>query len=350
MATYDVIVIGAGPAGSSAALVLENNGLEVLLLDREVFPRAKPCAGVLSPKIRSLVDIPESVIERPLEGYRVFAPSGKIAESRFPEPGAIVRREKFDDFLVKRLKKPPVQALVTEVVDAGGHLEVKGGDWTQEAEFVIGADGPNSVVKKFCGAADKSIAVAAQYELKLPSNEVNERVGNWFEVYYVLEHGYGWISPMRDGLKVGVGILKQHLQKGIMEVLDDFTRLPAVKAKVLGAIIEKQEGHPIPMSGPLGTLTGNRAVLAGDAGGFVYPGTGEGVYYAVKTGIIAGDVISRFLGGKESRSLDDVYNEELKKAGMLALREVDFVERNLSSSEKAEKYVQKLRFLQDRYS
>jgi len=55
MAKYDVIVVGAGPAGSSAALVLENNGLEVFLLDREEFPRAKPCAGVLSPKIRSLV-------------------------------------------------------------------------------------------------------------------------------------------------------------------------------------------------------------------------------------------------------------------------------------------------------
>ena len=346
MSTHNVIIIGAGPAGSSAAKILEDNGHEVLLLDREEFPRNKPCAGVLSPKIFSLVDeIPESVIERPLDGYRVFAPSGKVAESLFPEPGAIVRRDRFDDHLVGKLDKGPAQALVTGIVDKGSHLEVKGGDWSLEAEYVIGADGANSIVKKHCGAADKSVAVAAQYELKLPANEVQERVGNWFEVYYVLEYGYGWISPMKDGLKVGVGILKDHLKGSIMDTLDAFTKMPIVREKVIGALIEGQEGHPIPMSGPLDRLSGNRALLVGDAGGFVYPGTGEGVYYAIKTGRIAAEVISRVLAGEDS-DLDTIYTEELEKAGMLALRDVNFVEKNLSGLDNAEKYVKRLRFLE----
>ena len=124
--------------------------------------------------------------------------------------------------------------------------------------------------------------------------------------------------------------------------------MPPVREKVVGALIEGQEGHQIHMSGPLDRLTGNRALLAGDAGGFVYPGTGEGVYYAVKTGRIAGEVISRALDG--SLDLDSIYTEELEKAGMLALREVNFVEKNLSSSENAERYVKRLRFLESRGS
>ena len=78
---YDIAIIGAGPAGAMAARKLEELGIDHVLLDRAEFPRNKPCAGVLSPKIHSLIDIPDEVIERKLEGYRVFGPPDAVVES-----------------------------------------------------------------------------------------------------------------------------------------------------------------------------------------------------------------------------------------------------------------------------
>ena len=97
---YDMVVVGAGPAGTSAALTLEKHGYNILLVDKDAFPRNKVCAGVLPPRIFSELEIPEDVIERPLVGYRIFSPAGQTVESAFPKAGVIVRRERFDYFLV----------------------------------------------------------------------------------------------------------------------------------------------------------------------------------------------------------------------------------------------------------
>ena len=78
MEHHEIIVIGAGPAGASAAKVLQELGRDFLLLDRFPFPRNKPCAGVLPPKVKTILDMPDAVIERPLLGYRIHPPSGNV--------------------------------------------------------------------------------------------------------------------------------------------------------------------------------------------------------------------------------------------------------------------------------
>lgn len=324
--------------------MLDDCGLSYVLVDRAEFPRNKPCAGVLSPKIRSLIDIPPDIIERPLVGYRVFSPAGRIVESSFPENGFIVQRSDFDAFLVSLLAKSPLRQNVSQIIDKGEFLEIRNEDWSCEARYVIGADGANSVVRRYCGIPSKQVATAAQCVIRLPAHEIEERVGNWFEVYYTLNHGYGWISPMKDFLRIGVGIVSQHLTENIRDVLEKFMASSPVRGKWENGEIVDREAALIPMSGPLDRLTRPRILLCGDAGGFVYPGTGEGIFYAVKTGRIAARLIDRLHreGNYEADLLDKFYSDELEKNGLFSLRDVDFTEKNLSTTENAERYVRRL--------
>ncbi len=101
------------------------------------------------------------------------------------------------------------------------------------------------------------------------------------------------------------------------------------------------------MRGPINKLAADRTVLVGDAGGFVFPGTGEGVFYAIKSGRIAAEVIGKALEVQkfDLEFLGKSYAEKLEKNGLMSLREVDFVEKVLSSPEKADKYVRRLKRL-----
>jgi flavin-dependent dehydrogenase len=175
---YDIAIVGAGPAGSQAAFILENTGYEFLVLDKEKFPRPKPCAGILPPRIFSELSIPEEIIERPLDGYRVHSPSGLIVESEFPKPGAIVRRDKFDDLLVKRLKRKPELTHVVGFEIKEHCVELKGRDTSIEAKIVIGSDGANSIfldhMKKNVPIDRRShdFALGVQYEVSLPEETI----------------------------------------------------------------------------------------------------------------------------------------------------------------------------------
>jgi geranylgeranyl reductase family protein len=347
MEKYEVVIIGAGPAGASAAKILEEKGHKYLIVDKEVFPRNKPCAGVLSPKIDTVLKIPKELHERPLEGYRIFSPSNTMVESIFPQQGSIVERNVFDAFLIKLLRNQPDHITVKSMSDKGNCVEIISDDWRCETSCVIGADGVNSVVKNYYNIPSKSIAKSAQYVVALPKEAIDNRVGNWFEVYYTLQYGYGWISPMKDCLKIGVGIVSDYIKGSIWQILDKFMTHTTVNEKVKDGKIIRKEAHIIPMSGPLDRLTGNRGILAGDAGGFVYPGTGEGIYYAIKTGRIAAQVIDHAISKQKFNEnfLEKTYLHELEKNGLLGLRDVDFVERYLTNTANAEKYVKRLKYM-----
>ncbi|UCF07533.1 MAG: geranylgeranyl reductase family protein [Thermoplasmata archaeon] len=350
---YDVAIIGAGPAGSSAAYTLEQWGYSILLTDKEIFPRKKACAGVLPPRIFSELDIPEDVIEMPLKGYRIFSPQGEMVESVFPKPGAIVRRENFDLFLVNRLKKKPRQMRITECVPGNDSVKIIGEGFAAKAKIVIGTDGVNSRVKKTCLAKGSGMneegdtALGVQYEISLPEGEINRQFGGWFEVHYTLPYGYFWISPLKSAVKVGCGATSLEFKRDSRAILDDFLEHERVRERLANGHMEHFESHLIPMKGPLDILTSGRVILAGDAGGFVFPGTGEGVFYAVKSGRIAGEVAARALeeGVFDAGFLGHMYSKQLDKSGLGSLRDVDFVERVLSSPERAHRYVMRLKAL-----
>lgn len=350
---YDVAIVGAGPAGASAAFNLEKSGYNIVLIDKEKFPRSKPCAGVLPPRIFSEISVPDDIVERLLEGYRIFSPKGVMVESQFPKPGVIVRREKFDNFMIKRLNRKPSVLRVLNCESKNDFVQVEGDDGSYKARIVVGADGVNSYLRKYISKSGQNtdfindMAIAVQYEISLPNKKIDERIGNWFEVYYTLSYGYGWISPQKDAVKVGVGGVSDEFKKNAKNILEGFLENYEIKKKVGDGKIEKTEVHRIPMSGPAPTLTNERIILCGDAGGFVFPGTGEGIYYAIKSGRIAAEVINSAFN-KESmdfQSLKEPYQKKLKENGLLYLRDVNFIENVLSSTDKAEKYVMRLKKL-----
>jgi geranylgeranyl reductase family protein len=351
---YDVAIVGAGPAGSSAAYSLENAGYNIILIDKEEFPRPKPCAGVLPPRIFSELEVPKEIVERPLDGYRIFSPSGLNMESSFSNPGIIVRREKFDDFLVKRFNSNLERLRISSYEVKKDFIKVGGEEGSYKSKIVIAADGANSIFRKIAlkdsGMNQSDFAMAMQYEISLSHENIAERIGNWFEVFYSLSYGYGWISPLKDAVKVGVGGISDEFKKNTKKILDDFLENDEIKKKIEGGKIIKTEGHRIPMKGPYLTLTADRLLFCGDAGGFVFPGTGEGIYYAIKSGRVAAEaIINVFENQKfDSKFLQTKYTEKLEKNGLTSLRDVDFVERVLSSSEKAEKYVSRLKKLKER--
>ncbi len=336
---HEVCVLGAGPAGASAAAELERLGIEYVLIDKAKFPRSKPCGGVLPFRVVEELRLPESVVERPLIGYRIFSPSLEVVESRFPTKGAVVRRSAFDVFLLSSLEQEPLHAKVTSVRERGDCVELSAGGERIKARYLIAADGANSVARRCLGIAYEKLALACQYVVALPEAAIEERIGEWFEVYYLFSRGYGWLAPLRGAVKAGVGGLGSAFSR---RALDSFIRAAPVAEKLAGGKITRYQAHRIPMQGPLEEPATQRVLLAGDAGGFVFPGTGEGIYYAIKSGVAAARAVAQAMQGEAPA---EAYKRELKRGGLLSLRGMDFLDRALASPKHAERYVRRLKRL-----
>jgi geranylgeranyl reductase family protein len=344
---HDVIIIGAGPAGTSVARALQDTDLSILLLDKSEFPRPKSCGGVLPPRIYSELEIPDELQERPLEGYRIFSGSGRKVESKFPKPGLMVNRLKFDEFLVKSLNMEVEKAQISDLKITSEYIEATGKNDSYRAKIVVGADGINSVVRKHCGFELESVATTAQYEFSVPREVIDEQIGNWFEVYYIIPNGYAWIVPLKESVKIGMGSISPDFKKNPKKALDEFLTDPLVKNKILNCSQLDFQVYRVPMGGPLETLAADRTLLIGDAGGFVYPGTGEGVYYGVKSGRVAGETIKELIetGKFDLGSINNIYIPKLTANGLLSLRDSEFLKNTLASPESIEKYIKKLSIL-----
>lgn len=336
---HDVCILGAGPAGASAATELERLGIDYLLIDRAQFPRSKPCGGVLPWRVVEDLRFPEEVVERPLKGYRIFSPSLEVVESRFPSPGAVVRRSTFDAFLLRSISERPTCARVSGVKERDDAVELLTDSGRLSARYLIAADGANSVTRRCLGIRYEKLALACQYVVALPDGAIEERIGEWFEVYYFFSRGYGWLTPLRGAVKAGIGGLGSAFSR---RALESFIKTPPVAEKLKGGKIIRYEAHRIPMQGPIEKLATRRVALAGDAGGFVFPGTGEGIYYAIKSGVAAARAVAEAM---QDKVLAEVYERELQKEGLLSLREVDFLDSKLASPEHAERYVRRLKKL-----
>lgn len=335
----EVVVVGAGPAGASACDALEDRGVDPVLLDREEFPREKPCAGVLPHRIHRILDLPDYVVSRPLRGYRLHPPSGDTLEVPFPVDGAVVDRRGFDAHLVDRLDTTVETREVTDARIHGDRVELECGGETLEARWVVAADGALSTVRRGLGVRYPETAAAHQYRVRLPEEEITERVGNWFHVHYSFTRGYGWVSALRDSLRVGVGGLGEDTgREGLREFFEELSEGPLRDAEV-----EAEESHAIPMAGPLDPPSEGRVLFAGDAGGFVYPGTGEGVFYGIRSGRAAAETIAADPGRESSvETVAERYVNELRSRGLLSLRDVSFLDEHLSSPDSAERYVRRL--------
>ncbi len=324
---YDAIVIGAGPAGSTAARLLARDGASVLLLDKHRFPRDKPCGGGVTLRAASAQDIDLSpVVERTIYGARFSLRLGPAFDRRYREPLAyMTQRRRLDQFLAERAAESGADFHDGEAVrdidvaeafkppQGGGVVTVRTDSDTYTSRILIGADGANGL----CGQA---LGLRRQYEeaVALEGNvgfspDIPE---DWREYVALdvgfLAGGYGWVFPKGGHLNVGVGAWKYAgftLRPKLAELCERY-------GFDAGALTNVR-GHHLPVRVPGSPIARGPVAVAGDAAGLVDPLSGEGIHMAFASGRQAAEQALRVLAGEApdmtgyQRRLDRTLQPEL---------------------------------------
>jgi geranylgeranyl reductase family protein len=286
--TWDLVVVGAGPAGASAALAARHAdpSLKVLLLDRSDFPRDKSCGDGIAPHcFAKLASIGVTGVEdgwTPLTELELAR--GEQSVSRpMARPVYVIPRQVFDARLVER------------AVDRGAVFRkerVSSVDALPDARVVVGADGAHSVVRAHLGLPFGRKALAIRGYAPTPPDRRGTQVIRYGDRR---QPAYAWAFDRGDGLSnIGYGEL---LPPDGEEAPSRRLLLDQLEQLLPGYAGSQWKGHHLPLSGWRWQQPDGRLLLAGDAAGLINPMTGEGIYYAIATGIAAGQSAVRALRG-----------------------------------------------------
>ncbi|WP_307864616.1 geranylgeranyl reductase family protein [Allobranchiibius sp. CTAmp26] len=345
--TADVIVVGAGPGGSSVAAYLAMAGLDVLLLEKTHFPREKVCGDGLTPRaVRELVSLgiamPEDDGWIKNKGLRIIGGGMRLQldwpdNASFPPYGLVRTRQDFDDILARHAVKQGAQLrqgvnVVAPVRGSNGHIvgvEAKemgvdgratGATMSYRAPLVIAADGNSSRLSLAMGREkreDRPMGVAVRAYYTSPRHD-DDYLESWLELWSkdaqgkrVLLPGYGWIFGVGDGTSnVGLGILntssafgktdyKEVMRQWVATMPDEWTYN---EETITGPI----KGAALPMGFNRQPHYADGLLLVGDAGGMVNPFNGEGIAYAMESARLAAEVVAQAFARTDDASRERV--------------------------------------------
>jgi len=298
---YDVIIAGAGPGGSTCARICAKAGLRTLLLERDTFPRPKPCGGALTERGLSHLglSLPPEIIGRECFGVRVHYGTRTVEVRKDHRVAVMVDREQFDRYLAEKAveagavlqQEEPAQDLSV----SADRVEVRTPKGRYEARCVVGADGAYSVVGRTVRPLFPRDEIFAALVGSVPAGDsaITARAGGLTEMYFgIAPMGYGWVFPHKG--QYGVGVMGQALE------FDAPQKVFSAFSASLGMAVEKPRGHTIPMGGIRRPVVGRRTLLVGDAAGFADPFHGGGMENAILSGKLAAQaVVDGILNGKK---------------------------------------------------
>lgn len=338
---YDLIVCGAGPAGTMAAATAAEAGLKVALLEKQPLPRHKTCGGgtpmVMQSFLRDLVpdafvecdvrymrhtwnfadpylgEMNPPTIERPLS---IWMMQRSVFDNALAERAARLGADVRDGLAVRSLEVEPNQVIVRAQATTSKTLS-KGDSFTATARHVIGADGANGVTVKATNLRQQR-AIAIAMEVEHPhtwgTGHADVRPDVAHLEYGIVPRGYAWIFPKADHLNVGAGLFRPNRAdaRGDRQVPQELRRAIFGYLDALQIPYNPDEmqfhAHPLPTwngKEPLHTPDG-RVLLAGDAAGLINPLFGDGILHAVKSGIIAANCVAE---GKALEYSDRIHAE-----------------------------------------
>jgi geranylgeranyl reductase family protein len=294
--TWDLVVVGGGPAGSAAALAakIRRPGARVLLLDRAEFPRDKACGDGIAAHGRdelAKLGVPDLIADyTPSVKLSVISPGGAAVSAYAARPNHVVPRKVFDARLVDAARDRGVEVRthrVRELTQDGGIVSVDG----IGARAVVAADGAGSTVRRLLGIApgkDKHTAIAVRGYADLPAGSARADGAQFIAMQKQGWPAYAWSFPIGDGTaNIGFGMMLPRLRAAEgpgRQVLHG--RLKALLPDLTGRDLL---AHHLPLStGRPRTPGRGRVLLAGDAASLINPLTGEGIYYALRSGRLAG--------------------------------------------------------------
>eukprot|EP00579_Thalassiosira_antarctica_P022005 CAMPEP_0201951322 /NCGR_PEP_ID=MMETSP0904-20121228/228_1 /ASSEMBLY_ACC=CAM_ASM_000553 /TAXON_ID=420261 /ORGANISM="Thalassiosira antarctica, Strain CCMP982" /LENGTH=463 /DNA_ID=CAMNT_0048494655 /DNA_START=51 /DNA_END=1442 /DNA_ORIENTATION=+ len=324
---YKVAVVGGGPSGACAAEIFaQDKNIDTVMFERKM-NNAKPCGGAIPLCMIGEFDLPETTVDRKVRRMKLISPTGvevDIGDTLQPnEYIGMCRREIMDKFLRDRaisFGAVPITGLVTGIDVPEDHKtsdnqytihyqayeegKSAGTPKDMNVDLIIGADGANSRVAKAMDAGEYNFAIAFQERIKISEEKMQfyEEMAEMYVGDDVSPDFYGWVFPKYDHVGVGTGTvvnrpaIKQY-QKAIRDRAGD---------KIAGGKIIKVEAHPIPEHYRPRRVQG-RMALVGDAAGYVTKCSGEGIYFAAKSGRMAAEAIVKLMeGGKRLPNQEEI--------------------------------------------
>lgn len=286
---YDVAVVGAGPAGSSAARAAAAAGLRVLLVDRAAFPRYKTCGGgLIGPSLRSIASLPGLPVRADVTRCDFTFRGGPaiVREDRAPVIRTVVRSE-FDSWLVEAAVEAGAEfrdgCAVRSAVPSPDRVDLTTSHGRVRARTVVAADGASGRLSRLVGVEVERVDLGLEVELAAPPEVAGRWDGRIHLDWGPLPGSYGWIFPKGDTLTVGVIAARGH-----GEATRRYLRDLVDRHGLDGLRVVQDSGHLTRCRSASSPVAAGRILAVGDAAGLLEPWTREGISFALRSGALAG--------------------------------------------------------------
>jgi len=310
MDACDILIVGGGPAGSSCAWRLKDSGLDVAILDKQVFPRDKVCGGWITPQVLTALDIQPAEygcgrVLQPITGFRIGCiGSASPSETDYGAPVSYgIRRREFDAYLLKRCRARVYQGVSLSSLRRTNNGWIANGNL--QARLVVGAGGHFCpVARLFQPGRAETVIAAQETEFLMDARQQADCPvrGAVPELYFCPDmKGYGWCFRKDNVLNIGLGRADSH---GLPEHVREFLRFLRDNVGVT-LPIPALRGHAYLLYGTSRRpIAGDGFLLVGDSAGLAYPQSGEGILPAVESGLLAAETILAVQGNYAHAQLE----------------------------------------------